>query len=280
MPWAIYCHTHIETERRYVGLTKRTIERRWSQHVCQARRSKGGRWHFPNAIRKYGAAAFSHKVLEVCDTLEEANEREEYWINHFNTRDPEKGFNIAKGGEHVPHPIKKNPWKDPARRAKLAEAVRLAKANPAVKAKASATSKKLWQDPEFRDKVASANKKAWSDPAMRTKSSEINKEIKARPKVKAQASKHSKAMWESEEYRKKNAKLWKDPDFRERCQTGLVHGAQLNRNKTHCRNGHEYTEENTYVNKRGSRECRTCARKSKRESAKRVYKQRKLESVV
>ncbi|WP_280412590.1 RusA family crossover junction endodeoxyribonuclease [Nocardia asiatica] len=35
--------------------------------------------------------------------------------------------------------------------------------------------------------------------------------------------------------------------------------------KTHCPHGHEYTEENTYLNARGSRECRTCrAERSRR----------------
>lgn len=36
--------------------------------------------------------------------------------------------------------------------------------------------------------------------------------------------------------------------------------AGLNRTKTHCPYGHEYTEANTYINTKGSRECRTCIR--------------------
>lgn len=31
-----------------------------------------------------------------------------------------------------------------------------------------------------------------------------------------------------------------------------------NRNKTHCKHGHEYTPENTYYKKNGGRDCRTC----------------------
>lgn len=34
----------------------------------------------------------------------------------------------------------------------------------------------------------------------------------------------------------------------------------FNRNKTHCPQKHEYTEENTYINPQGRRQCRTCAR--------------------
>ncbi len=28
--------------------------------------------------------------------------------------------------------------------------------------------------------------------------------------------------------------------------------------RTHCKNGHEFTEENTYVNTRGFRTCKAC----------------------
>jgi hypothetical protein len=34
--------------------------------------------------------------------------------------------------------------------------------------------------------------------------------------------------------------------------------AMVNRAKTHCPQGHPYDEENTHINKRGSRVCRTC----------------------
>lgn len=45
-----------------------------------------------------------------------------------------------------------------------------------------------------------------------------------------------------------------------------------NKNKTHCKNGHEFTDENTYVDKNGSRYCRECKRewsKKYREKKKR-----------
>lgn len=40
--------------------------------------------------------------------------------------------------------------------------------------------------------------------------------------------------------------------------------------KTHCRNGHEYTPENTYIRPSGRRKCRTCNRNGTKEWAKRV----------
>lgn len=37
-------------------------------------------------------------------------------------------------------------------------------------------------------------------------------------------------------------------------------------NKPQCKNGHDYTEENTYVNPRGRRECRVCKEVSRAKS--------------
>ena len=37
-------------------------------------------------------------------------------------------------------------------------------------------------------------------------------------------------------------------------------GKGHNRLKTHCKNGHEFTEENTWIEKTGARHCRTCHR--------------------
>ena len=38
----------------------------------------------------------------------------------------------------------------------------------------------------------------------------------------------------------------------------LRNGHNTNANKTHCKNGHEYTDENTYIRPDGNRDCREC----------------------
>lgn len=48
----------------------------------------------------------------------------------------------------------------------------------------------------------------------------------------------------------------------------------VNANKTHCKHGHEYTEENTYHKKSGGRECRTC----QKEYSRRYEQRKKLNS--
>ena len=164
--WTVYCHTHIESGRRYVGITSRTMERRWAQHCCQAKSSKGGRWHFPNAIRKYGPEAFEHQILGVYYSLEEANKEEERLIDEWDLRNSEKGFNLARGGEHKPHPIRKNPWDDPAYRARQI-----------VIPKAIYSSSSRLK-----------NKQALNTPESKTKRSAISKEIQARLETKAKIS--------------------------------------------------------------------------------------------
>jgi group I intron endonuclease len=157
MPWTIYCHIHIDSGRRYIGLTSQTVEKRWNQHCVQAKSSKGGRWHFPNAIRQYGKNAFSHEVLEVCETLESANEAEAKWIDHFDSRNPERGFNLAKGGEHVPHPIK-NPWDRPGYREKAIRSLKNTWSDPKKRAEASVISKTALNKPEVRKRCSDVQK--------------------------------------------------------------------------------------------------------------------------
>jgi group I intron endonuclease len=150
--WTIYCHIHTESGRRYIGLTKKTITRRWKEHVSNAAKKRGkGCHHFWSAIRKYGKDAFSHEILETCMTLESANAAEEKWILQLDSRNPEKGFNLMRGGIHVPHPIRKN----------------------------------LWDDPSYRALVMA---QSWDDPAYRAKMSKISREVNSRPEVKAQIS--------------------------------------------------------------------------------------------
>ena len=50
----------------------------------------------------------------------------------------------------------------------------------------------------------------------------------------------------------------------------LRRGINANREKTHCKHGHEYSAANTYVSPSGSRDCRVCIR-----ARARRYKSRK-----
>jgi hypothetical protein len=61
---------------------------------------------------------------------------------------------------------------------------------------------------------------------------------------------------------------------RENNLRGETFGAR-NAAKTHCKRGHPFDEENTYVNKRGGRCCRACARFGARQKARAAGKPRR-----
>ncbi len=242
VPWTIYCHTHIDSGRRYIGQTAKTWQRRWAQHLSQCKAAPKRGWsHFANAIRLYGKDAFSHEVLEVCDTLEAANAAEERWIAHFDSTHPEKGFNLAKGGAHTPHPVsnhyRSDPeylesqrlaaearWKDPEYQARTLAATQEAIRTPEVREKLSTAVSALWQDPDYRASQTEALKAAGSDPA----------------------------------HRERLSKLWDDPAFRERCSSGPRAFAAAQAERTHCSRGHEFTPDNTVYGSRGERNCKAC----------------------
>ena len=88
----IYKITNKLTGKCYVGQTTRTPEERFVEHKhCQT--SNIGR-----AIRKHGVESFTLEVLEVCETREQLNERERFWIAFFNCLWP-LGYNMTEGGE-------------------------------------------------------------------------------------------------------------------------------------------------------------------------------------
>lgn len=49
------------------------------------------------AIQKYGLENFKKEIIEVCDTLEELNTREKFWIKELNAIN--EGYNISLGGD-------------------------------------------------------------------------------------------------------------------------------------------------------------------------------------
>ena len=51
-----------------------------------------------NAINKYGIENFKCELIEECDSYENLNEKECYWIEKLNCRNPEIGYNLRFGG--------------------------------------------------------------------------------------------------------------------------------------------------------------------------------------
>ena len=53
-----------------------------------------------NIKKKYGLKRFNRQILCFCESLEELNEKEIYYINYFNAIESENFYNIASGGHN------------------------------------------------------------------------------------------------------------------------------------------------------------------------------------
>lgn len=106
----IYKIENLANGKVYIGQTKKTFNKRYSasrdkigiERVLCYYEQKGNckNKHLHNAIKKYGTINFKVSILEVCDTREELNEKEIYYINLYEALDNRKGYNRAAGGHY------------------------------------------------------------------------------------------------------------------------------------------------------------------------------------
>lgn len=91
----IYAITNHITNKRYVGQTKRTIDKRFRSHLSEAKSNKY-QMYLHKSIRKYGPESFTIELIEECD-VSVVYEREIFWIRELNTKAP-NGYNEHEGG--------------------------------------------------------------------------------------------------------------------------------------------------------------------------------------
>ena len=87
----IYVITNLLTGMKYVGQTTRSVKERFGEHMKSD-------YLIGRAIRYYGVENFTVEVIEECETLDQLNEREIFWIAKLNTKHPH-GYNMTDGGE-------------------------------------------------------------------------------------------------------------------------------------------------------------------------------------
>lgn len=98
--YTIYCHRNKINNKSYIGQTGQIpYTRRWCGHGVSGTPYKNCP-RFQNAIIKYGWDNFEHFILLDNLTCEQANYYEIMFIALFDTTNPEKGYNIALGGNN------------------------------------------------------------------------------------------------------------------------------------------------------------------------------------
>ena len=89
----VYLITNKVTGKQYVGQTVKSLPTRWSEHKSPASTTR-----FSRSVRKHGAENFTMESLHQCDTKEEMDFVEMFYIALLNTKTP-NGYNITDGGE-------------------------------------------------------------------------------------------------------------------------------------------------------------------------------------
>lgn len=92
----VYTITNLVNYKIYVGQTT-VPKNRWAAHKCE---SYSNRIRYPihRAMKKYGIDKFHFSLIEVCDTPDQVDKAEIYWIKQFDSTNSASGYNLAIGG--------------------------------------------------------------------------------------------------------------------------------------------------------------------------------------
>ena len=95
----IYKATNIINQKCYIGQTIRLLNQRINEHVYDSKKSSS---YFHRAIRKYGIEFFRWDILCECDTRDELDKKEIFWIDKEQSYVKNGGYNLTHGGDFNP----------------------------------------------------------------------------------------------------------------------------------------------------------------------------------
>ena len=88
----IYITTNHINGKRYIGQKKYDKQGYWKEYL-------GSGIILAKAIEKYGRDNFSKEIIEECESKEKLNDREKYWISHYDAVNSDNFYNLALGGD-------------------------------------------------------------------------------------------------------------------------------------------------------------------------------------
>lgn len=239
----IYKIEQISNKKVYIG-SSNNIKRRCHRHMTDLRCNRHDNKYLQNAFNKYGKNDFKIEMLEKCpnDMLQE---REQYYIDKFESYNECNGFNLLKNAysskgkivsQETKEKLKKfsnsekeiysrrkrmiEKWKDPSYRDfQLNERKERSKNEEYINKRNNSFSSE-----EYKNKRSDIAKKMWKNENSRNK---LLKERRSRcddEDYKKKLSESAKKKWQNEEYRKKQSekfsigqkKRYSDPEYRKK----------------------------------------------------------------
>ena len=208
----IYKHTNLVNGKVYIGQTYQDPVKRWGNGINAYQHNK----HFVSAIKKYGWDNFSHEILLSGLTKEEMEYWEDYYIEFYDSRNPNKGYNIMKGGLKSPF---QELWRDENFKLKISQQqsnlMKERLKNPETRKFLQEISIKNWEDhperkEEYSKRMHDILTEKWKDAEYREARSQqmrdLWKNIEFRNKMIEQSKINAKNNWNNIEYRKKMCK--------------------------------------------------------------------------
>lgn len=143
------------------------------------------------AIAEYGRNNFICELIESCDTLEDLDVRERYWISYYNATEDKEFYNIAEGGTGS---------------SGIVFGQRMAEA---------------WKDENYRNIHIEGNKRYWKDPENHRIRTELNRKTDHKSvwtsELRNQQSDKQKIAWSNSElierHRKHMKGIWSNPEM-------------------------------------------------------------------
>lgn len=93
----IYCIENISTNKKYIGQSV-DIHTRWCHHRSELKNHTHFNDYLQKSWDKYGEDDFKFYVIEYCDICE-LDDKENYYIDLYNTTDRDFGYNLKTGGQ-------------------------------------------------------------------------------------------------------------------------------------------------------------------------------------
>lgn len=92
----IYKAVNQQNGKIYIGQTTRSLQVRKQEHYY-----KKDNTYFHLALQKYDEDTFIWSIIEQNIPNNLLNEREQYWIQYYNSNNREKGYNMTSGGDNT-----------------------------------------------------------------------------------------------------------------------------------------------------------------------------------